>query len=336
MGFWTNNPKSERAPKKDKRAKGEKVPAPAQGSTWTHGRQGSAHAVSVLMIAAMACGPIGIGIAVTAMNRPQPASAVTKSDGLTVEQQSTGAYALSFVAAWLGAWKDHPGELGSFIDLTSLRGLSETASEYRDLSVVEITPNTDSDIVTVVISANVKGLIPDPDKEGAGLEAWPRRYFQVPVFVSDSGLRPVGLPVPISGPGLGDTAALAYSKSLPLSEASAQTIQSFLEAYTAGKGELGRYITPEAPIVAIAPAPYQAVEPVDIRTDVEPPKTPKDGVQVHALATVNLTTQLGQTVTTTYALTLTARASRWEVTTIDPAPLEISESTTAPTSSPSR
>ena len=75
---------------------------------------------------------------------------------------------------------------------------------------------------------------------------------------------------------------------------------------------------------------------VELRSDVVPSKTPADGDTVKVLATVSLLSPLEQQLTSTYTLTLTARASRWEVSALDLAPQATSEKKSAtPAPSPS-
>lgn len=341
MGFWTNNPSSAPKAKKPKgEPKQDKTEAVPQGSTWTQGRQTGAHVISVLMLVAIVCAPFSLFMSWQAVSRPVAAAPVVSSGGLTVSQQEAGAYAAGFVSEWLGAWKDHPGQLGDYVDVNTLRTLSEVPAAYRDLTVATITPNKGSDIVTVVVAASVKELGPDPKKEGAAIEIWPRRYFQVPIVVTGAGMRPVGLPVPVSAPTSTGSVQLAYAKPLPSADPAAQTVMAFLGAYTTGKGDLSVYVSPGSEISPITPAPYIAVSAVDLRVDTDAPQTPKDGTQLQVLATVTLTSQTDQIVTSTYALTLTARATRWEVSALDPAPAEIPSSSSAaaptPTPSPSR
>lgn len=339
MGFWTNNPKSAPQAKKPKgERKGEPKQAPEavpQGSTWTQGRQTGAHVISVLMIAALICGPLGLLFSWQAISRPVSAAQVVSSDGLTASQQEAGAYAVGFVSEWLGAWKSHPGQLGDYVDVSTLRALSEHPVSYRDLAVAAITPNEHSNIVTVLVSASVKELGPDPTQNAEAIEIWPRRYFQVPIVVADAGMRPVGLPVPVSAPTSTTPVQLAYSKPLPSADPAAEAVMAFLGAYTTGKGDLSVYVSPGAEITPITPAPYMTVSPIDLRVDVDVPKTPKDGARLRVLATVTLATQTGQQATSTYALTLSARATRWEISSIDPAPAEIPKSNSVPTSNPS-
>lgn len=337
MGFWTNNPSST---PKAKKQKGESKVAStdaeptAQGSTWTQGRQTGSHLISILMLVAIVSGPIGLFVSWQAISRPAAAAQVVSSDGLNTSQQEAGAYAAGFVSEWLGAWKDHPGQMADYVDINSLRTLSEVPAEYRDLTVAQISPNEGSDIITVVVSASVKELGPDPKLEGGAIEIWPRRYFQVPIVVTDAGMRPVGLPVPVAAPASTGSVQLAYAKPLPSADPAAQTVMAFLQAYATGSGDLSVYVSPGSEISPITPAPYLAVEAVDLRVDRDAPKTPKDDTQLQVLATVTLTSQTDQTVTSTYALTLTARATRWEVSSIDPAPAEIPKSSSAATPAP--
>ncbi|MGL1204114.1 hypothetical protein ACSTK0_24585, partial [Vibrio parahaemolyticus] len=74
------------------------------------------------------------------------------------QQQAAGGYAEGFVSSWLSATKDAPGDLATYVDLAALRQLSVTAWEYRDLSVVSVTPVDGSDFVNVVVAANIKEL----------------------------------------------------------------------------------------------------------------------------------------------------------------------------------
>lgn len=331
MGFWKNEPKDDALKEKKKATKGlPKQESRGHGSTWTQGRQVTANALTILVAAALIAGPLSLVLSLQNVSRPAEAAPVAEQGSqLTAQEEKAGAYAVGLVGAWLGAWKDHPGELGEYVDVGSLGKLSEEPGKYRDLAVSTVTPNNESDIVTVVVAANVKELAEDPEQEGAAIEKWPRRYFQVPVLVSSAGMSVVSLPTPVAAPADGGDARLAYPEELPSTDASYDTVVSFLAAYATGSGDLSRFVSPEAAITAITPAPYLSVEADEIKADVQPPKTPKDGVTVRVLATVSFTSQLDQTVTSTYALTLTARAARWEVSSIDPAPKERPKSSSA-------
>jgi hypothetical protein len=88
--------------------------------------------------------------------------------------------------------------------------------------------------------------------------------------------------------------------------------------------------------VAVTPAPYVNVDVEELRSDLTPTASPSDGDTLKVLATVSLLSPLDQQVTSTYTLTLTARASRWEVSAIDLAPQAVSDKgSTTPTPTPS-
>lgn len=289
-----------------------------RGSNWTRGRELSGKLLSGLLFAAIIAGAVGFGMHFVKPEQVLAAPTEQGPGGLTVPQQSAGAYAVGFVGSWLQATKDQPGDLGTYIDLGSLTKMTQAPFAYRDLSLVSVTPVEDGGpFVSVVVAANVKEI--SQDQEG-NVETWPRRYFQVAIAIDGADLRVVGLPAPIAPPVEGSTTALVYSTNVALGEPLAQTVSAFLGSYLAGSGELDRFTTPGSDLAPITPAPYAQLDVVDLRTAADPSEAPADGEKVRALATVTLTTPLEQITTATYALTLTGRGQRWEVTEIDLAP----------------
>lgn len=323
--------------KREKKLKTSKKPRSpeAKGSSWTHGRQMSGRLLSGLLFAAIACGPIALFAASARPAAIASAPAQTQEAGLSVQQQSAGGYALGYVGSWLAASKDAPGDLGEYADLASLRQLSEQPWEYRDLAVVSIIPVDGSDFVNVVVAANIKELSVT-DSDDTSTTTWPRRYFQVAISLSGDTVRAVGLPAQISAPVQGKTTSLVYKQTIGSSDPSAETVSAFLGAYLAGSGDLSRYSAPDTSFVAIAPAPYVMVDVEDLRSNLTPAKSPSDGDTLRVIATVSLLSPMEQQVTSTYTLTLTARASRWEVSAIDLAPQAVSDKgSTTPTPTPS-
>lgn len=328
MGLFSKREKEPKAPK------GQKSPE-AKGSSWTHGRQMSGRLLSGLLFAAIACGPIALFAAAARPAAIASAPAQTQEAGLSVQQQSAGGYALGYVGSWLGASKEAPGDLGDYIDLATLRQLSEQPWEYRNLAVVSITPVDETSFINVVVAGNVKELTVS-DSSDTSSTTWPRRYFQVAVSAEGDALRVVGLPAPVAAPVEGKTTSLAYAQTISSSDPAAETVSAFLGAYLAGSGELARFSSPGTDFTALSPAPYVNVSVFDLRADVAPAKTPGDGDVVKVLAAVSLLSPLEQQLTSTYSLTLTARAGRWEVSAIDLAPQATSEKKSAtPAPSPS-
>ena len=75
---------------------------------------------------------------------------------------------------------------------------------------------------------------------------------------------------------------------------------------------------------AIVPTPYRSVTVIKVATGPSPASDapdPVDGDQLHALVAVTAIASDSQKISLTYALLLTLRAGRWEITGLDPAPL---------------
>lgn len=339
MGIWNNNPGRGRGsrPQRRRHPRSEKPTVDSSpsvsGSRWTQGRAWSAHLVSILMIAAIVSGPVGLLMAWQVSSRPAQAAVTVQKAGPTGMQQEAGAYAAGFVGAWLSSWQDHPGQLGSYISLNSIQQLSAQPVDYRDLTVARITSSSTGPTVTVVVAANVKELAPNPDKPSAGVETWPRRWFQVPIVVNHSRMRPATLPTPVAAPGQADPVALRYNQPVTPASTLGQAVLAFVQAYTAGQGDLSRYVTAGSGITPIHPAPYRQVTIGTLTATTQTPSTPTDGAKAQVLATVSLTTPIDQSVTATYALTLTAQSGLWVVSAIDQAPALVQASTPPTTSS---
>lgn len=322
-----------RKPKEAKPDKGSSK-TPAQGSEWTAGRAFGQKAITAGLLAAVLCGPLALVTAsVNGQARPAVAQ-VTGEQPLTAQQQSAGEHGAAFVAAWLSATRDNPGTLSTYINPAAISQLSATAWKYRDLAIVSVEKTEKSDLMSVVVAANIEEF--DMESE-SGATVWPRRYFAVTVRVTDAGLSVVGLPAPIAAPAKEDSAVrLAYGQTVLQTSTARQTVEAFLSAYLAGSGDVSRYVSPGSEITAIAPAPYMTLTVSDVKSDVEPSDKPSTGSVVHVLVTAEVTSASDQRLTTTYALTLTARDGRWETTSVDLAPMESVTPGAAPSPTPSR
>lgn len=322
--------------RKAKETKSAKAPKATrgQGSEWTAGRAFGQKAVTGALIVAVACGPLAlVTVAVNGQSRPAIAQVIVDAP-LTAQQQAAGEYGAAFVAAWLGASRENEGTLATYINPAAVGQLSATAWKYRDLAVVSVAKSDESDLLSVVVAANVEEF--DMESE-SGAMIWPRRYFAVTVRVTDAGMSVVGLPAPVAAPAKEDSAVrLAYGQTVLQTSSARETVEAFLAAYLAGSGDISRYVSPGSEISAITPAPYMTITVTDVKSDVEPSDIPSTGSVVHVLATAEVSSASDQRLTTTYALTLTARDGRWETTSVDLAPLESVEPGADPTLNPSR
>ena len=334
MGIWRREAKTEaktpgtgrRRATRARRPKvsTEKSPGRGQGSTWTGGRDLLAKAFGAALLAAVVCGPAALAVTLSRGTPTAVADTSARVSGLSVAEQSAGSYALSYVGAWLSASRTDSTELEKYVTASSIQNLTEQPWSYRDAAVVSISPAAVGELVSVIVAANVSETLPGEADDGT-TQIWPRRYFQAAVTVDEQtgALRAVGLPAPVAAPDEPDTAPdLVYTSPLPASSSAASAVTAFLGAYLADSGEISRYTSPATEISAISPAPYVTLDADDLRVDVVPSDVPVDGDTARVLATVTLTTALEQKLTATYAVTITARANRWEVSSLDPVPEE--------------
>lgn len=302
-----------------------KTAPPAQGSQWTTGRALGQKAITGALLVAVVCGPLAL-ITATVNGQPKPAAAqIVVDEPLSAQQQAAGEYGAAFVAAWLSATREDAGNLEDYVSTSAIAQLSATPWNYRDLTVASIAKTEGSDLLSVVVAANVEEF--DMESED-GAMIWPRRYFATTVQVTHAGMSIVGLPAPVAAPAKESEAVrLVYTQSVSKTSTARETVEAFLAAYLAGSGDIGRYITPGTAISAITPAPYMTLTVTDVKGDVEPSDSPSTGSVVHVLATVEVASASDQKLTATYALTLTARDGRWETTSVDLAPLESTPTT---------
>ncbi|MCM2424153.1 conjugal transfer protein [Streptomyces sp. RKAG293] len=162
------------------------------------------------------------------------------------------------------------------------------------------------------------------------------RYFQVALASSGEsaagvpfGYSALAAPAEVAAPGQAAAPQLEYGvmKSAAASDVRVQTVGQFLTAYLAG-GDLTRFLTPGVQMTGITPAPYTAVAVDQIAAaglgadgDTAGSRVPDDGTRQDVLVTVRATGGDGTRTPLSYALSLTARAGRWEITALNAAPV---------------
>lgn len=301
----------------------------AQGHPWTRGSEIGSKLIGAMMAFGIIAGYLGLGIGWLALNRPVEAVAQTTTENETISQSVAGGYATGFVSAWLNASREDPGELAGFIDLTGQGSfLSPEPWDYRDLDVVTVTPVTDQ-ITNVLVSANVKETTTDDDKEST---TWPRRYWQVAIATgADGGVSAAGFPAPVNAPAAASV-SMSYPGTVGRTGDVGKAVTDFLTAYLTGEGEITRFIAPETQITPIRPTPFTRIDIIDISSNEDVTESTNEGDEVRILATIGAQRQDDRLVPASYALTMTLRSGRWEISRIDPAPL--TKQITAPTPTP--
>lgn len=330
---------------------------------WTSTVAGAANRAAVARWAAWAvivAGPVLAGLAVLSA-----ASAVGTAGPAVVQPVAATApagtgpagFAELFVSAFLSAGQGDQSELAVFWPGARDAQFDGAPGDRQVTQVAAVrTTFVGGDVWSVVVGARV--IEPDapatpPSDTGSGqAQDGGLRYFQVSVasvggdtagpwaFSALSAPAEVAAPAPATGP------RLVYGPAQPAasSDARVQTVQQFLTAYLAGAGGgLDRFLSPGVQMAPVAPAPYTAVEVETIAGAGDGGSGASasggvagDGARQQLLATVLATGRDGNRVPLAYALTLTPRAGRWEITSLDPGPLPAQPTaTSAPAAEPS-
>jgi len=264
------------------------------------------------LLTCLVLGPVGAvagALALTQAAAPSAPAPVTTAD-LSGERSVVGEYAQRVVTTWLTTTSDNADALAAMVADAQLVAAADEPFTVADVTVADIEQHDG------VWSVTVAATVTDVRKQTA------RRFYQVPVTYTAGSVTALTLPTPVAGPSTTTGSASEYRAHVDTASPIGQTVSEFLAAYTAGSGDVARYITPGVALTAITPAPYTAVKLADLRAlaDVDGAAAPSDGQQLRVLAIATGVVTDTQSSSVSYALTLTARAGRWEITAIDPAP----------------
>jgi hypothetical protein len=222
-----------------------------------------------------------------------------------------------YVRAWLSATRDDSAQLDIFYPAGAKSQRAAGTQVPIDTAVISATSPA-PDMWSVIVVADVLVLQPDGKRKASLLCA------QVALTGTGDAYIAGTLPSPVACPGT-STLALAYDEVVDPAGPIGQSVTGFLAAYLAGQGQLDRFVSPGASLALPRPAPYTAVQVAEVRTHekFEPGQAarPVDGTVIQSLAHAWGRDATGQSTPVDYALTLVARAGRWEINRIDPAPL---------------
>lgn len=293
---------------------------------WTGGPRLRTRAVQGVLVAALVTGPVALlliagQVAPSSTPATVPAAAATSLDN-GGEQAAVGELAKQLVVAWLQTKRGDEKLLNGLVDTSNLE-LPATPMAARDPAVSQLVPTGVGQwSVTVAVTVTDVKKVPL------------RRYFAVPVTYTRStgAVIAATLPAPVAAPSAAALPTLGYQYTASPSDPVAAAAKEFLGALLTGVGDITRFTSPGTSISAITPAPFTSVELRTVTTDVDlrGATAPVAGPQrVRLLATAAAAVTDKQTVIVQYALTLATREGRWEVASLDPAPLSA-----APTRSP--
>lgn len=280
---------------------------------WTGVKASVTRAFTGLLLLALVSGPIAFGLVVLrGLHQSPPVIERTSSGsaGTANDQAAAGAFAQDFVTTWLTSHEGEENRLDRFLSDTSQVSLPQTAARVSGVTVSGITSS--EGVWSVTVSAVV-----------AQRRSSMRQYFQVPVDDHDGSLVALSLPTPVAAPALGQAPTLDYLNPVSVGTPVWSVTQNFLTADLTG-GDVTPLTSPGTVIRPVSPAPYRSVAMQSAEANVAvSSSTPKTGDQVRELVTADAIPVGGSTsqaISVEYALTLTARAGRWEVTAVDATP----------------
>lgn len=260
-----------------------------------------------------------------------------------VDKAGPAGFAELFVSAFVAAGEGDQDELALYYPSAGqlqLDGESgrQSATQMTAVRVRQTAPGAWS----VTVAAHVesaKGPKGGKSKDSAKAPAGALRYFQVPVLSqrTSAGSGSSGaaesyvaaaLPAEVAAPGgQPKQPQLGYGpeRSATPGDARVQTVREFLGAYLTGAGELDRYLAPGLRMEPVSPAPYRKVDVESLAVAGETAAgpsagVPADGTRQRLMVQVRATGADRVSVPLSYALTLKARAGRWEIAALDATP----------------
>ncbi|WP_236567777.1 MULTISPECIES: conjugal transfer protein [unclassified Nocardiopsis] len=150
------------------------------------------------------------------------------------------------------------------------------------------------------------------------------RHLRMAVRGADTSWAALSLPAEVGVWAPADPPELAYASRKLADSPLTEAVQGWATAYLVGDGELDRYLAPEATFPPITMA-HTAVETHGVYPAQGDEDTatapPGDGDTVSVLVDLVVTTADGQSWPMSYALELTSRSQRWEISAVATPPL---------------
>jgi hypothetical protein len=283
---------------------------------WTGASAMTTKAMTLLLWCLLIAGPVALVFQLMTPPPPAPVVQADNTDAQAGERTAVSGFAEDLVVTWLTTPRGQEKMLERFVTDASSLTLAEKPWTVTDPATAYIESTGQRGVWAVTVAVTVAEGKDQPPV---------RRYFQVPVrYTEGSALRAQTLPAPVAAPAVAVADRLSYRYRATLTDPVAAAANDFLSALLAGSGDVARYVSPGSEIAAIDPAPYTTVVIEDVMVDDDPAEdgtSPESGEERHLLVTATVTAAAKQDVTVQYALTLAARDGRWEVKSIDLAPV---------------
>ncbi len=295
-------------------------------SRWTGGSLLATRLATAVLWAALLAGPSALALALLQTGPGGQSTRVAPPAADPVgEQAAVGEFAQRFVVTWLQSIRGQEKQLAPYVKTISLT-LPEVAWVADQPATADLRRAGGAATWSVLVGVTVTApRAAGPPVVGAPVvgAAPVRRYFRVPVRYRSGAVVALALPAPVAAPAAGEAPQLTYRYHPSLDGPVARAVQEFLSALLTGAGDVTRLVTPGADIAAVLPAPYTGVEVTDVLVDRDLASGPGDrpqGERLRALVDAVAAAGPRQQISVQYALTLTSRAGRWEVTALDLTP----------------
>lgn len=308
--------RSERSDKPVTEATPIEDPSIVETERWTHGQTLKNRAITAGVLLGTLALVVGASVTIARATTPDPVVINQAKVDIGRTDQSGPAYARAYLKAWLGASKDHHEDLDAYTD--SLRFTS---------AVLPQKPLTTNDIAVVASSPRPEGLQVVTLAAELGEAKGAQRYFEVVLASPGGKLAAAALPREIPAPEHASTALPGYKVDATADERIRQSLNGFFAAYLAGDGDLQRFLKPGSALLPITPAPYTQAKVIEVSSSETVPETPTEGTSLQLLVRVQAIGANGYQLSTDYELTITARAGRWEISSMG-TPTEPHTSTT--------
>ncbi|MGW7068846.1 conjugal transfer protein [Streptomyces sp. NPDC054855] len=284
-----------------------------------------------LLLAGPALGLYALAQPPAAVGAPQPRAT---APAVVRDAAGPSGFAELYVAAYVRAGEGSEASLQPYFP-----GVRDVVLDAKPdlqraerLATVQV-EEASSGYWSVTVAARVTGAKGPAKKEGStGTDSAQTagevlRYFQVAVKSAGSGggYAATALPAEVAAPTPGEAPELGYGHPVPADEDEPATdaVGDFLAAYLSGTGELDRYLSPGTDLNAVSPAPYSEIKVTQLAElggEFRPGAAATEGTRRQLLVDLEATDHAGQTRPLTYALALTARDGRWEISALDTAP----------------
>ncbi|MGH3456080.1 MAG: conjugal transfer protein [Nocardioidaceae bacterium] len=284
---------------------------------WTNGSNLKTKAATVAIVAALALSPAGVVVGLAAASSGSAPTTDTRVSDTRGEQAAVEEFAARFVTTWLAANANNAEErLSGLVEIPDGAEFPSTGLQATDPTVADV-DQVSGGLWSVTIAVTATAAQSD---QGV------RRFYTVPVVYDAGQLVALALPSPVAAPTMAETPSLGYPSDLTSAHPAWRTVAGFMTALLAGGGDITRYLTPGTHVAPVLPVPFGEVRINQIATQaevgVEPERTPADGQQLAVLVTAvgGASTTDGGGLTVQYALILTGRDGRWEVTEVEASP----------------